>query len=72
MKQRNFIAALGASDTDALFFLWQKHHAGRMDDFYAFMTTPGVERDAFVKSAWQKYSWIGNILNTTLIAHGDN
>lgn len=50
MKSNNFITAPQVYDTDACFEEWKKNHTGSYNAFFKFMTTPSLERNAFLVS----------------------
>lgn len=50
MKEITILAAPQAYLSEYLYERWMIDHTGTEDDFYAFLTTPSVERDAFLSS----------------------
>lgn len=66
MKKNNIILAPGFDDNDnndTTYRQWTKFHVGGKDEFFRFMTTPSVERDAFVEllGCFMYVTAIGNI-----------
>ena len=39
-KQNNIILAPSSSQVTELYKLWRENHAGRLSDFYKFLTSP--------------------------------
>lgn len=50
MEQNNILLAPELTDSAQLYQIWLRNHCGSEYDFYRFMTTPSVERDAFMAS----------------------
>lgn len=48
MEFNSITTAPQITDTDAVYKLWRRTHAGNPESFYKFMTTPTVERNVFV------------------------
>ena len=46
-KQNNIILAPSSSQVTELYKLWRENHAGRLSDFYKFLTSPTDQRDRF-------------------------
>ena len=44
-KQNNIILAPSSSQVTELYKLWRENHAGRLSDFYKFLTSPTDQRD---------------------------
>ena len=60
-KQNNIILAPSSSQVTELYKLWRENHAGRLSDFYKFLTSPTDQRDRFLsglenKSEFNEYS----------------
>lgn len=47
-KQNNIILAPSSSQVTELYKLWRENHAGRLSDFYKFLTSPTDQRDRFL------------------------
>lgn len=62
MDKNNATTAPIVPDTDSLFLLWGKSHAGNKDAFYKFMTTPSTERDSFIGTLHPTIKFYGTVL----------
>lgn len=66
MESESIITAPQVLDTASAYSLWHRTHEGGSDDFYRFMTTPSVERDAFVASAGESVTFNGSVAATMI------
>lgn len=48
MEQNSILLAPQLVDSAQLYQIWLGNHCGSEYDFYRFMTTPSVDRDAFM------------------------
>lgn len=55
-KQNNIILAPSSSQVTELYKLWRENHAGRLSDFYKFLTSPTDQRDQHIQET-QKEGW---------------
>lgn len=53
-KQNNIILAPSSSQVTELYKLWRENHAGRLSDFYKFLTSPTDQRDRFLSGLENK------------------
>lgn len=63
MESNSITTAPQIMDTDAIYKLWRRTHAGNSDSFYKFMTTPSPERDSFVNNLGMGVKKYGNVLS---------
>ncbi len=68
MKANNIVSAPQVRDVDMLYEVWRKHHTGSRATFYRFLTTPSVEREAFVNSVTHEVGHIDKVATITLTA----
>jgi hypothetical protein len=66
MNTNNIISAPQIADVSSALRKWQDAHAGSYNTFYAFMTTPGTERNEFINSMDAVTGFTGTVVSTTI------
>lgn len=64
----NIVAAPVIADVNTLFDVWKSDNFGTLDDFYAFMTSPSVERDAFLAQRRHEVDFCDTVMTVTYIS----
>ena len=64
-KQNNIILAPSSSQVTELYKLWRENHAGRLSDFYKFLTSPTGQRDRFLSGLENKSEFNGIFIVNT-------
>ena len=64
-KQNNIILAPSSSQVTELYKLWRENHAGRLSDFYKFLTSPTDQRDRFLSGLENKSEFNGIFIVNT-------
>lgn len=58
-KQNNIVLAPSSSQVTELYKFWRESHAGRLTDFYKFLTSPTDQRDRFLSGLENKSEFDG-------------
>lgn len=64
-KQNNIILAPSSSQVTELYKLWKENHAGKLTDFYKFLTSPTDQRDRFLSGLENKSEFNGIFIVNT-------
>lgn len=64
-KQNNIILAPSSSQVTELYKLWRENHAGRLSDFYKFLTSPTDQRDRLLSGLENKSEFNGIFIVNT-------
>ena len=64
-KQNNIILAPSSSQVTELYKLWRENHAGRLSDFYKFLTSPTDQRERFLSGLENKSEFNGIFIVNT-------
>lgn len=64
-KQNNIILAPSSSQVTELYKLWRENHAGRLSDFYKFLTSHTDQRDRFLSGLENKSEFNGIFIVNT-------
>lgn len=66
MEKNNIIAAPQVANTAKLYEIWRRNHVGSVSTFYAFLTTPTVERDEFLSENNPATKFSGSVVTETV------